>query len=109
MVALAARANDLVSLRAVKRHPRRFHTVHLLVRPVNERLELRQQTAPEWRQLIGHRNRRSGINRALLKPDYIQHNPQVPAGAEELLNMIPLVKQAGVTVTTLGRSLTSGG
>lgn len=36
----------------------------------------------------------------LVTPDYIQHNPQVPTGAEGLLGMIPLVEQAGLTVTT---------
>ncbi|WP_171177635.1 nuclear transport factor 2 family protein [Ruegeria sp. HKCCD8929] len=36
----------------------------------------------------------------LVTPDYIQHNPQVPTGAEGLLGLIPLVEQSGMTVTT---------
>lgn len=38
--------------------------------------------------------------KSLVTPDYIQHNPQVPTGAEGLLGLIPLVKQSGMTVTT---------
>ena len=38
--------------------------------------------------------------RALLAPDYIQHNPQIPTGADGLLNLIPLLEQSGMTVTT---------
>ena len=36
----------------------------------------------------------------LAKPDYIQHNPQVPTGAQALAGLIPLVEQSGMTVTT---------
>ncbi|MEM7242254.1 MAG: nuclear transport factor 2 family protein [Pseudomonadota bacterium] len=36
----------------------------------------------------------------IVKSDYIQHNPQIPTGAEGLLNVIPLVAQSGMTVTT---------
>ncbi len=36
----------------------------------------------------------------LLAPDYIQHNPQIPTGAEGLLGLIPMVEQSGMTVTT---------
>ncbi len=38
--------------------------------------------------------------RELVAPDYIQHNPAIPTGAEGLLGAIPLVEQAGMTVTT---------
>ncbi|MEL7117111.1 MAG: nuclear transport factor 2 family protein [Pseudomonadota bacterium] len=38
--------------------------------------------------------------RPLLAPDYIQHNPNLPTGADGLLNAIPVVKDAGLTVTT---------
>ena len=37
--------------------------------------------------------------RALVTDDYIQHNPQVPTGADGLLGLIPLVEQSGMTVT----------
>lgn len=37
---------------------------------------------------------------ALLAPDYIQHNPQIPTGADGLLNLIPVVEAAGITATT---------
>lgn len=36
----------------------------------------------------------------LLAPDYIQHNPQIPTGADGLLGLIPVVEQAGITATT---------
>lgn len=36
----------------------------------------------------------------LVAPDYIQHNPAVPTGAEALLGLIPMVEQAGMTATT---------
>lgn len=45
--------------------------------------------------------------RALVTPDYIQHNPQIPTGAEGLAGFIPLVAQSGVRVTT-HRVLTEG-
>ena len=38
--------------------------------------------------------------RALVTPDYIQHNPQVETGADGLVNLIPFVEQSGMTVTT---------
>lgn len=38
--------------------------------------------------------------RALVTPDYIQHNPQVETGAEGLVNLIPYVEQSGMKVTT---------
>ncbi|MEM1264467.1 MAG: nuclear transport factor 2 family protein [Pseudomonadota bacterium] len=38
--------------------------------------------------------------RPLLAPDYVQHNPNLPTGAEGLLSAIPIVKEAGLTVTT---------
>ena len=38
--------------------------------------------------------------RQLVTPDYIQHNPQVPTGAEGLVGLIPLDEQSGMTVTT---------
>ena len=38
--------------------------------------------------------------RQLVTPDYIQHNPQVQTGAEGLVELIPLIEQAGVKVTT---------
>ena len=38
--------------------------------------------------------------RELVTPDYMQHNPAIPTGAEGLLGAIPLVEQAGMTVTT---------
>ncbi|QUS55466.1 nuclear transport factor 2 family protein [Pseudovibrio brasiliensis] len=45
--------------------------------------------------------------RQVTAPDYIQHNPQVPTGAEGLLGLIPIVEQAGVTVKT-HRVITEG-
>ena len=36
----------------------------------------------------------------LLAPDYIQHNPAIPTGADGLLGAIPIVKDSGLTVTT---------
>ena len=45
--------------------------------------------------------------RQMVTPDYIQHNPVVPTGAEGLLGIIPFVEQAGVTVTT-HRVITEG-
>lgn len=38
--------------------------------------------------------------RQYLAPDYIQHNPAIPTGAEGLAVAIPMVAQAGMTVTT---------
>lgn len=38
--------------------------------------------------------------RALVTADYIQHNPQVPTGAEGLMGLVPLVEQSGMSVTT---------
>ncbi len=38
--------------------------------------------------------------RPLLAPDYIQHNPNIPTGAEGLLGAIPIAQQVGLTVTT---------
>lgn len=38
--------------------------------------------------------------RKLLAPDYIQHNPQIATGAEPLLQLIPVIEQSGMTVTT---------
>lgn len=38
--------------------------------------------------------------RDLLKPDYIQHNPNVPTGAEPILGFIPALKETGITVET---------
>ncbi len=38
--------------------------------------------------------------RALVTPDYIQHNPQIPTGAEGLVGFIPIVEQSGMSVTT---------
>ncbi len=45
--------------------------------------------------------------RPLLAPDYIQHNPQIPTGAEALLGFIPMIEQSGMTVTT-HRVITDG-
>lgn len=45
--------------------------------------------------------------RQLLAPDYIQHNPSIPTGADGLLNLIPIAKQTGLTVTT-HRIITEG-
>jgi len=45
--------------------------------------------------------------RALVTPDYIQHNPQVPTGADGLVGLIPLVAQSGMTATT-HRVITEG-
>ena len=38
--------------------------------------------------------------RALVTPDYIQHNPRIETGAEGLVGLIPVVEQSGMTVTT---------
>ncbi|WP_254429063.1 MULTISPECIES: nuclear transport factor 2 family protein [unclassified Ruegeria] len=38
--------------------------------------------------------------RQMVSADYIQHNPQVPTGAEGLMGLIPLVGQSGMTATT---------
>ncbi len=38
--------------------------------------------------------------RGLIAPDYIQHNPQIETGADGLINLIPVLEQTGVTVTT---------
>ena len=35
--------------------------------------------------------------RDLMKPDYIQHNPAVPTGAEPLLGVLPALKDSGFT------------
>lgn len=35
--------------------------------------------------------------RDLLKPDYIQHNPAVPTGAEPILDFIPALKESGIS------------
>lgn len=45
--------------------------------------------------------------RQMVSPDYIQHNPQVPTGAEGLMGLIPLVAQSGMTATT-HRVITEG-
>lgn len=45
--------------------------------------------------------------RQLVTPDYIQHNPQIPTGAEGLVGLIPLVAQSGMTATT-HRIITEG-
>ncbi|MCL6282082.1 nuclear transport factor 2 family protein [Ruegeria sp. 2012CJ41-6] len=45
--------------------------------------------------------------RQLVTPDYIQHNPQVPTGADGLVGLIPLVEQSGMTATT-HRVITEG-
>lgn len=37
---------------------------------------------------------------ALLAPDYIQHNPAIPDGAEGLLSLLPGAKESGLTVET---------
>ncbi len=36
----------------------------------------------------------------LLAPDYIQHNPSIPTGADALLSVIPAIEASGMTVTT---------
>ena len=38
--------------------------------------------------------------RALLDPGYIQHNPQIPTGAEPLIGVIPMIAESGMTATT---------
>ncbi|WP_170326379.1 nuclear transport factor 2 family protein [Ruegeria arenilitoris] len=38
--------------------------------------------------------------RQLVTADYVQHNPQVPTGADGLMGLIPLVAQSGMTATT---------
>jgi predicted SnoaL-like aldol condensation-catalyzing enzyme len=38
--------------------------------------------------------------RALITPDYIQHNLQVPTGADGLIGVIPFVEQSGMEATT---------
>lgn len=45
--------------------------------------------------------------RPLLEPGYIQHNPQIPTGAEALLGFIPAIEQSGMSVTT-HRVITEG-
>ncbi|MEX0350885.1 MAG: nuclear transport factor 2 family protein [Paracoccaceae bacterium] len=37
--------------------------------------------------------------RQLLAPDYIQHNPAVPTGAEAIIGIIPALQDSGVTAT----------
>lgn len=44
---------------------------------------------------------------AILAPDYIQHNPGVPTGAEPVLQFIPALKASGIAVAT-HRVLTDG-
>ncbi|MEM1360939.1 MAG: nuclear transport factor 2 family protein [Pseudomonadota bacterium] len=38
--------------------------------------------------------------RQLLAPDYIQHNPNIPTGADGILGAIPVVQEVGLTVET---------
>lgn len=38
--------------------------------------------------------------RALVTPDYIQHNPVIPTGADGILGVVPIAQEAGLTVTT---------
>ena len=38
--------------------------------------------------------------RALITPDYIQHNLQIPTGADGLIGVIPFVEQSGMEATT---------
>jgi len=38
--------------------------------------------------------------RPLLAPDYVQHNPAIPTGADGLLDAIPGIEKSGMTVTT---------
>lgn len=45
--------------------------------------------------------------RSLLAPDYIQHNPAVPTGAEPIIQFIPGMKASGVEVT-VHRVITDG-
>jgi predicted SnoaL-like aldol condensation-catalyzing enzyme len=44
---------------------------------------------------------------AILAPDYIQHNPGVPTGAEPVLQFIPALKASGIALAT-HRVLTDG-
>ena len=44
---------------------------------------------------------------SLLAPNYIQHNPAVPTGATPVLEFIPALEDAGITVTT-HRSISEG-
>lgn len=37
--------------------------------------------------------------RQLLAPDYIQHNPAVPTGAEPILGFLPALKESGLSAT----------
>jgi len=39
--------------------------------------------------------------RAVLRPEYRQHNPHIPDGAEGLLSLFPVLKQENVTVETV--------
>lgn len=39
--------------------------------------------------------------RAVLRPEYRQHNPYIPDGAEGLLSLFPVLEEAGVTVETM--------
>ena len=39
--------------------------------------------------------------RAVLRPEYRQHNPYIPDGAEGLLSLFPALEDAGVTVETV--------
>lgn len=43
----------------------------------------------------------------ILAPDYIQHNPGVPTGAEPVLQFIPALKASGIAVA-IHRVLTDG-
>ncbi|MEL6435519.1 MAG: nuclear transport factor 2 family protein [Pseudomonadota bacterium] len=38
--------------------------------------------------------------KALLGPDYIQHNPNLPTGPDTIIGIIPALKEAGLTATT---------
>lgn len=45
--------------------------------------------------------------RALVAPDYIQHNVAVPTGADPILGFIPALKESGIALTT-HRVITEG-
>ena len=38
--------------------------------------------------------------RDLLRPDYIQHNPDLPTGAQALIDALPVAKETGISVET---------
>ena len=42
----------------------------------------------------------SDAARELLAPDYIQHNPNVPTGAEAIIGFLPALKEGGFEATT---------